>query len=375
MPQMSLSKRLFSIDALRGLAALGVLLYHDAIRLWPTHSSEPTELVSLLASVLRFGSTGVQLFFVISGFCIHLRWAKSCAAGDNSIPDFVPFWKRRIWRLYPPYLAALALYLLVIGLQGKLRTDGFFWYDLGMHLGMVHNLDSRTVFSMNGVFWTLAIEEQLYLLYFVLLRVRIRYGWGAALWMTFFARIAAFGAFAALRRVAGVEYPVSESALANWLPWALGALSVEAVAGLVKLPRWACDLRICLLAILGAFLLTNTPGWIPHRALISRTTWFGLAYLEALAFWMLLNCSVAREKRDFKSSFLWRTLAAVGLFSYSLYLIHELPLHYALPLFERLLPGFDLTAQMVVLTPLSIGAAWLFHLAFERPFMPAPKQV
>ncbi len=38
-----------------------------------------------------------------------------------------------------------------------------------MHLLMLHNLDPNTCYTINGVFWTLAIEEQLYLAYFLLL--------------------------------------------------------------------------------------------------------------------------------------------------------------------------------------------------------------
>ena len=60
-----------------------------------------------------FGYIGVFLFFVISGFCIHLQWAKSQAQGQPQSIKFGAFWKRRFRRLYPPYLIALALFLLM----------------------------------------------------------------------------------------------------------------------------------------------------------------------------------------------------------------------------------------------------------------------
>ena len=50
-----------------------------------------------------------------------------------------------------------------------------------MHLLMLHNLDPHTCYTINGVFWTLAIEEQLYLAYFLLLFLRVRFGWGVTI--------------------------------------------------------------------------------------------------------------------------------------------------------------------------------------------------
>src|SRR6266511_1621666 len=68
--------RLQSIDALRGIAALGVVLYHAVMQ---TTKAVPNNLfrwpVKLLQFVSSFGYIGVVLFFVISGFCIHLQWA------------------------------------------------------------------------------------------------------------------------------------------------------------------------------------------------------------------------------------------------------------------------------------------------------------
>jgi peptidoglycan/LPS O-acetylase OafA/YrhL len=58
-----------------------------------------------------------------------------------------------------------------------------------MHLLMLHNLDPKTCYSINGVFWTLAIEEQLYLAYFLLLFLRRRWGWSLALTMCLLARL------------------------------------------------------------------------------------------------------------------------------------------------------------------------------------------
>ena len=132
-------------------------------------------------SLTSFGYVGVFLFFVISGFCIHLQWAKARASGQPHEIRFGAFWKRRFRRLYPAYLIALALYLGLTALSVGIKVTGAFVYDVLMHVFMLHNLDPKTAYSINGVFWTLAIEEQLYLAYFLLLFLRTRWGWGPTL--------------------------------------------------------------------------------------------------------------------------------------------------------------------------------------------------
>src|SRR5688572_11480111 len=129
------SARLRSIDALRGIAALGVVLYHaieQGKHVVPNNLFEyPVRLIQFLSS---FGYIGVFLFFVISGFCIHLQWARARASGLEPDIRFGPFWKRRLRRLYPPYIIALACYLLLLAWHSQVSLTHFFFYDIGMHL-------------------------------------------------------------------------------------------------------------------------------------------------------------------------------------------------------------------------------------------------
>src|ERR1044071_1569458 len=104
-------KRLRGIDALRGAAALGVVVYHAVVQgphVLPNNVLQYP--IRLVQSVSSFGYIGVFLFFVISGFCIHLQWARTKAAGSEPQIRFTAFWKRRIRRLYPPYMIALLLF-------------------------------------------------------------------------------------------------------------------------------------------------------------------------------------------------------------------------------------------------------------------------
>src|SRR6476659_5681632 len=240
--------RLQSIDALRGVAALGVVLYHAVSRnAVPNNLFHwPAKLIQFLSS---FGYIGVFLFFVISGFCIHLQWAKSRAASQEKPIQFGSFWRRRIRRLYPPYLMAFALFMLMAALSTGIKVTHFFVYDVVMHLLMLHNLDPHTCYSINGVFWTLAIEEQLYLAYFLLLFLRRRWGWTITLIVCLAARVAWMVFSNVVWRKTGVGVPVPEAAASHLFTWALGAIGVEAMFGLIQLPKWLKNLWLAAILV------------------------------------------------------------------------------------------------------------------------------
>src|ERR1044071_8150171 len=88
--------RMLTLDAMRGGAALAVVTYH-ALGVAPRTAVSGWEawLPQLASYTVHFAFAGIYLFFVISGFCIHLFWAKNRAAGvlEPTI-NFFTFWKR-----------------------------------------------------------------------------------------------------------------------------------------------------------------------------------------------------------------------------------------------------------------------------------------
>ena len=363
--------RLRSIDALRGIAALGVVFYHavdkgkDAL---PNNLFDyPVRLVQFLSS---FGYIGVFLFFVISGFCIHLQWAKARATGIEPDIRFGPFWKRRLRRLYPPYIIALILFLLIAYSYGEISLTHFFVYDIVMHLLMLHNLDPQTCYTINGVFWTLAVEEQLYLAYFLLLFVRVRWGWTVTIAVCLGARIG-WMVFSHLVYLAtGFGLPVPEAAASHWFTWALGALAVELMFGLIQLPRWARDLRLAVPLIAVATALSYYLPVLPKDTLVKNFAWFLLHPLWGLGFFILINRLVIAEQSWIRRTTLpvvVSIFATVGIFSYSLYLTHELVVTVSWWFTN---PAWLQSANALFLVlPTTIAVAWVFFWFCERPFM------
>ena len=363
--------RLRGIDALRGIAALGVVFYHaveKGTNVLPNNILDyPIRLVQFASS---FGYIGVFLFFVISGFCIHLQWAKAQAAGTEPEIRFGPFWKRRIRRLYPPYVIALLFYLLLTAGTVGLNLSHFFFYDIGMHLLMLHNLDPNTCYTINGVFWTLAIEEQLYLAYFLLLFLRIRWGWGVTIAVCLLTRLAWMGFSHVVWLKTGVGIPVPESAAVHWFTWALGAIGVEVMFGMVRLRGWSRDLRLATLLIVAASVLSTYLPSIPKDTLLHHTSWFLLHPMWGLGFFIVVNRTVLAEQswlRQLKLPSMVSALATVGLFSYSLYLTHELVIMISWQ--WTFAWWLQLVNVILIVVPATILFAWAFFWFCEKPFM------
>jgi peptidoglycan/LPS O-acetylase OafA/YrhL len=365
------TRRLRGIDALRGIAALGVVFYHavdQGRNVLPNNLFQyPVRVVQFASS---FGYIGVFLFFVISGFCIHLQWAKAKAAGTEPDIHFGAFWKRRIRRLYPPYIIALLLFLLMTAWTVGLNFTHFFFYDLGMHFLMLHNLDPHTCYTINGVFWTLAIEEQLYLAYFLLLFIRVRWGWGVTIAVCLLARLGwmAFGHVLWLKTGFGI--PVPEAALSHWFTWALGAIGVEVMFGLIRLRGWSRDLRLATVLIVGASALSSYLPSIPKDTLLHNSSWFLIHPLWGLGFFIVVNRMVLAEEswlRRAKLPSMVSLFATLGIFSYSIYLTHELLIMQS---WRWVNPAhLQLANVFLVVIPATILFAWVFFWFCEKPFM------
>jgi peptidoglycan/LPS O-acetylase OafA/YrhL len=365
--------RMLTLDAMRGGAALAVVTYH-ALGVAPQTAWSGWEwwLPQITAYTVHFAYAGIYLFFVISGFCIHLFWARAKAAGVHTpVISFFTFWKRRVRRLYPPYFAALALYLGYLAYKTPVEVTGFYVWDVVLHLFMLHNLDPRTAYTINGAFWTLAIEEQLYLAYFLLLFLRIRYGWTITLLLCFSARIVWVILGRYLSHSHGIDIPLGEAAATNWFIWALGALSVEAALGIIRLPAW-CYRTVAIALSLGCAMgLAEILPMVDQKGWVHDIGWMVMHPAWGVGFFILVNKAVQAEQN-------WRVtlsrvphlitvLAPIGLMSYSLYLIHSFVLmHWYWFGFTRL---HILTISLLIMTPLSVTFAWVFFRVFERPFM------
>lgn len=143
-------QRLASLDALRGLAALIVVLFHY-LPYYDKLYGHGFELPSMLASALSFGRYGVHLFFILSGFVIFMTLERTSKAGW--------FGLARAFRLLPALWAAIALTFVSVHFLGpesravSVETALLNTTLLHEYLGKQH---------VDGAYWSLVVEVTFY---------------------------------------------------------------------------------------------------------------------------------------------------------------------------------------------------------------------
>lgn len=380
-PEQLAAERLVGIDILRGLAVLAVVMNHTPHYAMGGFRENPWFFPALL---MDYGYLGVSLFVLISGFCIHRRAAiKATTTGQYSL-NWIDFWKKRFWRLYPPYFVAMLLSIVCSCMLLDNRSDLLksIAPDTAAHLLLVHNLTERYAGGLgNAAFWSLGMEEQLYLFYFLLFLMISR-------------KSQLFGTLVAA--ITTVIWRVSTTTLSPvsglgcwglwpfqfWLHWSLGAVAVDAYFGNIRLPRWCSSLKACVVAS-SIGMLSNTltfiffnktslasridlNAWSGHTQVISNVGELGFA----VAFFCLLNWFIRADKNHFViRNGLSQFFAVIGKISYSIYLVH-LPVIFAL---QKYLPfgnsPTDWILRMLIYVSFALTAGAFFYVAVERWFL------
>lgn len=173
LPAVSLrqaSAHIPALDGIRGAAAAAVFIYHYG---GGAHSSNPA--LHWLGEVIHLGWVGVSLFFVLSGFLIS-----GILLDSFERPGWwKTFYIRRTLRIFPLYYAALSggvlvLLVLRVGLSSISPVWPFFFYLQDIP-GIVR-FDILSPLLVLGHFWSLAVEEQFYLVWPFLLALASRRG-------------------------------------------------------------------------------------------------------------------------------------------------------------------------------------------------------
>lgn len=309
--------RIEELDGLRGIAVLMVLLWHFTGSL----SGRDSWVAEAVYALTIFGRTGVDLFFVLSGYLIIGILVRH-RSSSNAAKVF--YW-RRFLRIYPPYTLLIFIYWLSYFLFGEttaFNTAGgalvqlLFQVTFTWNWLMVINQDVGTGF---GVTWSVAIEEWFYLLF---------------PWIVFFVpskKLWKILLVIALVSIVGrglVHLAVPASPLA---PYVLTPFRLDGVGlgGLVALGMQDAGVRDWLLrkrrqiALSSAAFLASLPvlvGLIRDSMAVHMYLW-GHTYLAAgfcvLLIFIMQNIGSAKT-----TVFRSRTLQHLGWYSYSIYLFH-----------------------------------------------------
>jgi peptidoglycan/LPS O-acetylase OafA/YrhL len=291
--------RFAALDGLRGVSALMVALHHL-----------PLAFHSFGSPLIREAYTFVDFFFVLSGFVIAHAYGSRLASGR----DLVDFLVRRIGRLWPLHLAALAvlvaseccLLLTHSSLEGRPAFAGQNSLAYLVPNALLIHSWGVGVLSWNGPSWSLSAELLAYIVFgatVILSRGRAIAMAAAIVALTWFisltivADFQLYAAFPSLRAICGFFAGVLVHAAfigggrPNWSPRLATALEITAVA-----------------LIVGYLAIVSRP---------SLTPWAMPVFLPAVYVFAAERGAVSHLLKS-------RPLQLLGTLSYSIYLLHTL---------------------------------------------------
>ena len=357
--------RIPELDGIRGTAIGLVLLGHFSMVVVTPGTPLAYALVPL-----RLYWTGVDLFFVLSGFLIGGILLDARGASNY----FRVFYTRRFFRIVPIYTVLLVATVIVvrlsragyIGNYRELYTSVLPWPFFALFLqniGMCIWHDWGT-FPL-GVTWSLAVEEQFYLTLPLLIRLFSR---------NMLLRFIAAGVVAApLLRIWFYHHdPESFFPWYTLLPSRMDALLLGVLGAVaVREPRWknwlierrkAFQLPMAVLVIGVALLGWKSPSHHDHLMASVGFTWLDLTYLFFLIHAILFTDGwISRALR-------WKWLRQLGTIAYGAYIFHQLflGLFFGRYPWIRSLWDFGLSMFTLAFTFLFCRLSWLY---FERPLI------
>jgi peptidoglycan/LPS O-acetylase OafA/YrhL len=305
--------RIQFVDALRGIAALAVVLHHYNDRLgW---------------APLSYGNLGVPVFFVLSGFVIAMSIGEDRITGSY-LGRFV---LRRSLRLDPPYWLTIAI---VVGIgyaaEDHVKFEGVTAPQIAAH--MFYLQDALAFPAILPVFWTLCYEIQFYLTLILLTLLT------QALSRLPFVPVGLLLVASLLDR----HFEFTHSAFMGrfWFCFALGTVVYWAFVDRID--------RSWVIAAIGMVLIYG---------ILQQDGYALTSSLTAAA----LSLALGMHRPDLLSGLGWQFL---GRISYSVYLTHLIFGWFALRLAERVLPGVPAIAVGVVV---AIASGWIFYVIAEWP--------
>ena len=365
--------RIPELDGLRGTAIFLVLVYHY---LEQQGSIAITGITPYLQRAVLMGWSGVDLFFVLSGFLI----GGILLDARVSTSYFRTFYLRRFFRIIPLYYLWIVGYLILVGVAGvalRARSNSGIAMASGssiyLHFLFLQNLTMVSFTGLAGAWfshlWSLAVEEQFYLLSPLVVRVLSKRH------LTMF--LVAVIAGSPLLRIFLLR-------VVHTNPWLVSVLMVcradSLAVGMLAAVLWRTDefrawisVRTGLLYSVFALLFGGTLAlwkWAPNSV-----TWgmesIGFTWL-ALFYVVILLLAIARPGDPIARVARMRWLRELGRVSYCMYIIHlvvNVTLH---SLLRRASPATTdwRSAGVTLLAALTTyGIAWFSWTCFEGPLL------
>jgi peptidoglycan/LPS O-acetylase OafA/YrhL len=344
-------ERLDVLDGLRGIAILLVVWYH----VWLVSGQD----FGPLDFIAQSGFLGVDLFFFISGFCLFYPYARATFDGRRE-PTVRHFFERRLLKIVPSYLLALAVFVTVYHTEFGSVQDAV--VQVLAHLTFVHPFSAYTFGAISGPLWTIGIEVQFYLLFPLIVP------WFRRSPVLGFAAL--FAASESYRAIVGATGNGTSFLLINQLPaffdlFGAGMLAAYTIVALRKRAPFppsaatAVSATACIVALAGLGA-ASAAGALSSDA---AHDWVNAHRFAIGPLCLVLAVSTFFAAGRWNSIFTTRALVFLSLISYNLYLWHLEIMVWV----HDLHLSAGLTVALAL--PLAAGVAALVTYAIERPIL------
>ncbi|GLC25530.1 acyltransferase family protein [Roseisolibacter agri] len=365
--------RIPALDGLRGVAILLVLANHTIAQLGDTL------LGARLIAVTRVGWLGVDLFFVLSGFLI----TGILLDGRGAPGALRRFYARRARRIWPLYLLVLAILTSIAlwttwaaDVERAAFRDAAPW--LWTHtVNWYHARPFPTYHNPLGIagYWSLAVEEQFYLAWPLLL-LAVRRAWVGGLCLAIAAASLALRSGLLVSGMsAGATYMMTVTrldglALGGWL-----AVCARDAARWAALRSLARPLIVSPMRGALAFLALAAIAWALDPSMRAGAAPVQLIVIPAgnlVAGWALVAAATAPAGSPLARRLTWAPLRWAGTVSYGLYLLHGPVLYFVDEVATRVVLDMPRLVQFLAalgLTAVLAAASWRW---WEGPWLRDP---
>lgn len=390
--ELNSNYKLLYLDGVRALAAIYIVMHHAVLQYYEMDVKNLAGLTGLKKlSILVFfqGRLSVDLFIVLSGFCLMLPVIR----GNYQLKGgAILFYKKRLIRIIPPYffamLVSIVLIWLFIGQKTGTHWDvsiPFTYKDVIAHVLLIHDVFSSHGAKINHAFWSIAVECRIYVLFPLMVFLWRKIGWLYSVLITIVISYLLYTGMLYAQHF----YPDINLSTPGVNPYlilfALGMLAADISFASNKFAAWKNKMPWMLLFAMSIILYIIVwkviDRWVINPDAFSRELidiMFGLC-----CFLLLIISSKAQYINTGAYNWLykilsWQPLVFVGSFAYSIYLIHAplvqiiteyfiSPLHLS----RYVSTMVAVLVALVLIMPLS----YLFFVFCERPFMRMGKKM
>ncbi len=354
--------RLFGLDHLRALAIILVFFYHYG-GLFP-HPG-------WVSSISRFGWTGVDLFFVLSGYLIASQLLFKIAHQKKI--SFKTFFLKRFFRIIPAYLVVLTLYFLFPMFREREALA-----PLWKYLSFTQNLGLDAV--NHGTFshaWSLCIEEQFYFIFPWILIALVHFkAIKKSYLILFFLFLFGFIVRLYAWHMLVAPFAGDDDFWQHWSKWIYyptysrldGLLIGLSIASIFQFqPAWKEKLQHYSSWLLLASLLVLTAAYFlcADEQTFSASI-FGFPLVDFGYGLMVLSAiSPPGILYKFKS----KATANIAMLSYGAYLIHKIVIHVTQEQLSKLHMEKDSNFMFLTCIITTLSVAWILNKLIEKPFL------